>query len=304
MELRHLRYFVAVAEALNFSKAAEMLRIAQPAISRQIADLEREVGTMLLERDTRTVRLTAAGAAFLMEAKRLLIDVEAAVDKAQRTGRGELGELFIAFLGAPTMRFLPGLVKQYRDRFPKIRLQLQEMTPERQLEAFAAGKLHVGFTRTLPPAALRELDSEVVLLEKLKAVLPERHPAALNNRLSLTDLADLPFVLLDRGEAIGLYDQIIAACQVAGFSPKIVDAPKLMATVLTLVAAEQGVSLVPESVRNLGSEQIQFIDISPQPAAIELVMAWIHTVDAPPAEAFKALVRQNLEGIHKSFVQF
>lgn len=299
MELRHLRYFVAVAEALNFSKAAEGLLVAQPAVSRQIADLEHDVGTVLLLRNKRTVRLTAAGEAFLYEAKGILAQVDAAVEKARRVARGEVGELTIAFLGAPTMCFLPGLIKQYRHLYPQVTVRLIEMTPERQLDAFARGHLQVGFTRPLPPGADRSLMSSPVLKEALQAVVPDRHPLAARKQLRLEDLSELPFVLLDRSEAVGLFDQIIAVCRGAGFSPRIVNSPNLMATVLTLVAAEQGVSLVPESVRNLGSREVVFLDLEPGPAPIELVMVWGR--ELPLLTAFQQLVRANLESIRRTF---
>jgi DNA-binding transcriptional LysR family regulator len=133
------------------------------------------------------------------------------------------------------------------------------MTPDRQLAAFAEGSLHLGFTRPLPAVGHQGLRAELVLQEALQAVVPETHPLARKKWAGLMDLSAYPFVLLDRNEATGLFDHIIAVCRTAGFSPSIVNAPNLMATVLTLVAAEQGISLVPESVRNLRSDSIAFL---------------------------------------------
>ena len=303
MELRHLRYFVAVAEALSFSKAAGQLRVAQPAVSRQIADLEEEVGTSLMQRNNRVVRLTAAGQAFLKDAKKMLDQAEAATERARRVARGEVGELNIAFLGAPTMIFLPALVKAYRRQFPEVTVNLFEMLPERQLAAFTEGRLHVGFSRPLPAPSHQGLRSELVLHEALQAVAPETHPLVRKKRVGLVDLSMYPFVLLDRNEMKGVFDRIIAACRAAGFSPSIVNAPNLMATVLTLVAAEQGVSVVPESVRNLRSEGIVFLNLQPKLEPIPLVMIWDDALDSPPRAAFQRLVREQLKDIRQHFVK-
>jgi DNA-binding transcriptional LysR family regulator len=301
MELRHLRYFVAVAEELNFSRAAGRLYVAQPAISRQIADLEAEVGTPLLQRNTRRVLLTAAGHAFLADARHLLADADAATERARRVARGEAGELAVAFLGAPTMRFFPTLVKEYRDRFPAVTLRMQEMTPERQLEAFAAGRLNLGFTRPLPGDGFGGLKEETVLEENLRAVVPVRHPLAPRESVALGELAHHPWVLLARGEAVGLHDHILAACRGAGFSPKVVNSPNLMATVLTLVAAEQGVSVVPESVRNLRTADVRFLPLPPAPGPVPLVMAWRAEDDSPTLGAFRDLVRERRDAIRSGF---
>jgi DNA-binding transcriptional LysR family regulator len=303
MELRHLRYFVAVADLLSFSRAAERLGIAQPAVSRQIADLEDTVGVRLLKRTKRVVTLTAAGHTFLGDARRVLDQAEHATDRARRASRGEVGELKIAFLGAPTMRFLPAVVKAYRRQFPTVTVSLFEMTPERQLEAFADGRLHLGFTRPLLAHRAHGFRSELVFTEALRAVLPETHRLARKKRVRLADLAADPFVLLERNEATGLFDETIASCRAAGFSPSIVSAPNLMATVLTLVAAEQGVSLVPESVRNLAHSDVVFRDLHPKARPIPLVMIWNPDFDSPPLAAFLQVIRERLGEIRRSFVR-
>src|SRR5215472_7550403 len=153
MELRHLRYFQAVATALSFSRAAESLRVAQPALSRQIADLEQELGVVLLNRDRHKVSVTPAGQSFLCESDALLSHAADAAEKARRIARGEAGELKLAFMTAPTFGFLPALVRQYRSLYPKVGLKIIEMNPNHQLEAFADGSLDIGFTRPLPPSA-------------------------------------------------------------------------------------------------------------------------------------------------------
>jgi DNA-binding transcriptional LysR family regulator len=301
MELRHLRYFVAVATELNFSRAAENLLVAQPALSTQIADLEREIGTQLLFRNKRVVRLTAAGESFLADAQSILAAADSAKDKALRASRGELGELSIGFFAAPTMHFLPDLIRRYRSTYPHVTIRMHELTPDRQLTAFANGDIDVGFTRPLP-AGTSELTSETLFREKWLAVLPETHPLASRRRIRLADLAREPFVLLDRPVAVGLYDQVISACQSAGFSPTVVHSPDLMATVLTMVAAEQGISIVPEGVQNLRSRQVVFLPLSPPLEPIPLIMCWRSKEISPTVEAFRKLVQQRTAAIRKEYV--
>ncbi len=300
MELRHLRYFVAVAAELNFTKAAEKLFVAQPALSTQIADLERELGVRLFLRNTRMVQLTAAGRAFLEDARSLLAAAENARERALRVARGEAGKLSIGFFAAPTMFFLPELIRSYRLTHPKVTIRMHELTPDKQLTAFAREELDLGFTRVLPPGHAY-LAEQVLFCERFLAVLAETHPLAGRKRLRLAELADSPFVLLDRAVTVGLYDQVIAACRAAGFSPLVAHSPDLMATVLTMVAAEQGVSIVPEGVRNLRTRQVAYVPIAPALEPIPLVMCWNAGQDSPTRDGFMSLVRERLPSIVADF---
>lgn len=263
--------------------------VAQPALSTQIADLERELGTPLLFRTKRVVRLTAAGVVFLEEARRILAAAENAKARAVRAASGEVGELSIAFFSAPTMRFLPDLIRRYRLAFPNVSLRMLELTPDKQLEAFKNGEIDVGFTRPLPPGT-QGLSSQLLFEERLMVVLPESHRLAAHRRLKLEQLAEQSFVLLERSVAPGLHDQITSACRKAGFSPKVENSPALMSTVLMLVAAEQGLSIVPEGVQNLGSDRLVFIPISPKLEPVPLVMCWHESSDSPTFLEFQKLV--------------
>lgn len=301
MELRHLRYFVAVAEDLNFSRAAERLLVAQPALSTQIAQLEAELGLVLLDRNRRSVRLTLAGRAFLEDARELLRGAEAAVQRARRVARGEQGQLSIAFFSAPTMIFLPELVRQYRAMFPAVSLRLLELTPERQLPALVAGEVDLGFTRPIPPGYPQIL-TQTLFEERLLVVLPETHRWAGRSFLKLEQLMGEDFVLLERGEASSLYDQVISACQAAGFSPRIPHSPNLMATVVTLVAAEQGISLVPEGVQNLRRQGLRYVPLRPAAPPVPLMMSWPAQAESPACASFRQLVQERLDWIKRSFV--
>ncbi|MBS2033822.1 LysR family transcriptional regulator [bacterium] len=301
MELRHLRYFVAVAEDLSFSRAAERLLVAQPALSTQIAQLEAELGVVLLDRNRRSVRLTLAGEGFLQDARGLLRAADEASERARRVARGEQGQLTVAFFSAPTMIFLPEIVKHYRSLFPGISLRLLELTPERQLPALLHGEADLGFTRVLPPG-YPQITTQLLFEERLLVVLPESHRWAGRSSLELAELAAEDFVLLERSEASMFFDHIVSACLTAGFSPRVLHSPNLMATVVTLVAAEQGISLVPEGVQNLRRQGLRYVPLSPAPAPVPLLMSWPAQAESPACASFRQLVAERLDWIKRSFV--
>ncbi len=303
MELRHLRYFVAVATDLNFSKAAEKLLVAQPAVSKQIADLEQEIGTPLLLRTTRTVQLTAAGKMFLRNARVILMDAESAKDQALRIARGEAGEFKVGFFASPTMFFLPDLIRRYRLMSPEVTIQMRELTPDLKVTALLAdGKIDIAFTRTLLPE-YPNLEVMPLFQEHFYAVVAETHPLASRQKIQLSDLEQEPFVFFDRTLSVTLYDYIISACQEAGFSPDIVYSADLASTVLTMVAAEQGVSIVPETLQNLRSKQVSFVPIEPALDPITFIMCWAKKLDAPPRDTFIKLVREQRVAIAQNYLQ-
>ena len=188
MELRHLRYFVAVAEELHFSRAAARLHIAQPPLSQQIRHLERELGVALFNRTRRHVELTAAGRAFLDESRRVLLQAERAARIAQRAGRGEIGQLAVAFVPSADLDLLPRVLRAWSARFPDVELDLQALLPVAQLEALAGGRIQVGLVR-LPVTAGSEVIVECIESEPLVAALPLRHRLAKRARVRVADLA-------------------------------------------------------------------------------------------------------------------
>ena len=202
MELRHLRYFVVVAEELHFRRAAERLHMSQPPLSQQIRALEEEVGATLLLRNQRQVELTAAGAAFLERAREILTLVEDAALEARRVQRGEVGRLAIGFVGSAMYSFVPELLRAFREQFPDVVLRLQELGTSEQLRQLENGRLDVGFMRL--PVLRPELRVETVCEEPVIAALPDLHPLAAKRRLSLEDLEGQPLVLLTRSGAPGL----------------------------------------------------------------------------------------------------
>lgn len=273
MELRHLRYFCAVAEWQGFNKAARKLHISQSAVSEQISDLENEIGVPLFHRDKRAILLTVHGEVFLREAKKILQDAENAIEMARSSMRGEIGTLSIGYFVWGTGSFFPKLVREFRRRHPNIRLSLHELPPSYQIEAFLSGKIDVGFTRPLDAPYDRTLRSELLYEDPIVAVLPKAHPLA-KGPISMQALAKETFVLCDRTTSPILFDTIIAMCRKAGFSPRVTNTSTVWSGILTLVEAGEGIGLVPLGLRHLMSSKLVFCPIRPATASIGLVLAW------------------------------
>jgi DNA-binding transcriptional LysR family regulator len=219
MELRHLRYFLSVADCEGFSPAARKLHVSQSAISEQIRNLEEEIGVPLIDRNQRHLKLTPHGEIFLEEARNVLSAADHAVEMAQRSARGETGNLAIGFFVWGVGAFFPKLIREYRRRYPGVRLSLFEMTAAAQNEAFASGRIDIGFTRPLEPPFSETLESELLYRDPIVAVLPRTHPLA-KGSIRVEALAGERFVLCDRASSPTLFDSIIALCRNAGFSPR------------------------------------------------------------------------------------
>lgn len=290
MELRHLRYFQAVAEELSYSRAAERLRIAQPALSRAVQDLESEFGAPLLDRNRRKVRLTPAGQVLLREASILFERWEEAIRRVRRTAAGEEGELRLGYIGPPTQPFLGRLLREYRQRYPRVSIHLEERTPERVWEMLAKGRLSAAFTRPVRSAESAILRTLLVREERLGAVVPRTHPLAARKNLTWGHLANQPLVVLARREGVGLHDAMLTSCRAAGFSPRIAYTPSLIGTVMSYVEAGAGVGIVPESV--IGNEPgLKFALLRPI-AAVQLVLVWPENEDTPAVQRFRELVEE------------
>jgi DNA-binding transcriptional LysR family regulator len=248
MELRHLRYFLAVAAASNFTKAAETLGIGQPPLSQQIKALENELGVELFKRTARGAELTLAGEVFAEEARRVLDDAERAARAARRAARGETGHLRVGFTG--TAAFNPkvsDLIRRFREAFPDAELTLQEATSGVLLAALEAGRLDVAIVRPerRVAATLRIADWDE---EPMFVALPVAHRLAPRRRIDLAELADESFVQVPRAAGGGLLDDIVAACKTAGFEPRMAQPAPQIASAVTLVAAGLGVSVVPKAI--------------------------------------------------------
>lgn len=290
MDLRHFRYFQAVAEELSFSKAARRLRIAQPALSRAVQELEREVEARLIDRNRRAVKLTPAGTVMLHEIGLLLERLEGSLRRVRRTANGEEGELRLGYIGPPTRHFLGPLLKEFRATHPQVTVILEERTPERVWEMVSNGRLTVGLTRPVLAHEALRLNSLVLRQERLCAAVPVGHPDAAKKTIPWSKLAGKALVVLARREGASSHDSILAACQKAGVTPKFAHTPSLIGTILQYVEAGEGIGIVPEStVRS--SKTIKLVPLSPV-SRIPLVMVWKQSTDDPAAKAFRDVVKR------------
>ncbi|MGQ7845129.1 LysR family transcriptional regulator [Granulosicoccus sp. 3-233] len=251
MEIRVLKTFVAVARLQGFSAAARALNTVQPAVSRQISDLEAELGVSLFRRSTREVHITAAGDMLLKEAEQIIAHEERARQQVQRAGQGQIGRLRVGFLGSACQSFLPRLILRYSEAFPEVQVSLLEMRAFEQTQALSEGRLDISLSRGLSPSAPDSITSLDLYTDQLMAFVPLNHALASRASISLDELADERFVLYNRSGSATLFDQTISACHKAGFSPEIIQQANTMQAVLTSVASCLGVAIAPACIRKL-----------------------------------------------------
>jgi DNA-binding transcriptional LysR family regulator len=284
MELRQLRYFVAVAEELHFRRAAARLHISQPPLSQQIHQLETEIGCTLLARTRRRVELTPAGEAFLHAARVVLGELEGAVATAQRIGSGQTGRLRVNFVGSALLSIVPGAVQRFRTARPNVEIQIRERPTVDQVRAVIAGAVDVGLVR--PPFDEQdELRTEVVLRERTVVALPSEHPLTALRRVPLRRLASEPLVLFPRSQAPGFHDLLISSLAATGVTPRVFQYAPEMTTIVGLVAAGMGCSLVPASVSRLGLDGVSYRTVAGAPHS-ELIAITRADDDSPLVRTF------------------
>lgn len=275
MELRHLRYFISVADELSFSRAAERLRMAQPPLSQQIQALEAELGVTLFDRKKRPLQLTLAGVAFLEEAKSMLTQLEQAVQKTQRIQQGELGYLTVGFTSSIANGILPSILRSFRQQYPEVKLILREENSAFQLQGLRDRQTDIVFVYADPVLSeAHDLKFMPLSQESLIVVLPQRHRLATQSNIALTDLVQEEFVMPLRQVASGLPEQIRYLCAQAGFVPKVAQEATFMLTILGLVAGEMGISLLPFSVQNLQRKGVVYRPIQEQTTVKQLTAVW------------------------------
>ena len=294
MELRHLRYFVAVAEELHFGRAAKRLCITQQPLSRQIQDLEHELGVELFYRTKRTVRLTEVGEVFLAETRKTLQQAEHAVYLAKQAQEGKIGRLTIGFTGSALNIVLPAAVRQFKQLYPQVDLTLKRLQTIEQVEALNNKQIDLGLLH--PPIDDDTLIIETIYREQLVVALPDNHPLAKDTSvpISLKHLANEPFILFPRHFGSILYDQIINLCQQAGFSPNIIQEAIPQQTILGLVAAGIGISLIHSSVRNLGRSGVVFKDLIEPTPTLETSAAWSRDTTNLILPSFVEIIRHRI----------
>jgi DNA-binding transcriptional LysR family regulator len=296
IELRHLRYFITVAEELHFGHAAQRLHMAQPPLSQQIKQLETLLGFQLFERTKRSVELTEAGLVFLSESRNLLKQLDQAVETGRQVSRGEQGQLVLGFVSSAAYNVLPELLRAFRAEVPQVRLELHELPTTQQVQGLQAGKIDVGLLR--PPVEDKTLNLRVIKREPMVVALPEAHPLSGSpseqtpeqTQIELASLAQEPFILFPRLLSPRAYDQIISLCQQAGFSPNVVQEAMQMQTIVSLVAGGMGIAIVPISLQNMQRTGVVYKPlVEPAPCA-EVAVAWRQT--SATVERFLAVVQQ------------
>ncbi|MGR9248862.1 LysR family transcriptional regulator [Rhizobium leguminosarum] len=290
MELRHLRYFLVVAEEGNFTRAAAKLGIGQPPLSQQIRDLEREVGAALFHRVPHGAELTAAGAAFLGEAKASLTAAEKAKLAAQSANRGETGRLSLGFTASSAFNpVVSTTIRRFRARWPEVQLSLTEMNTLALMQKLERGELDATFMRPSldDPTGirLRRLPDEPMVI-----ALPASHPLARRSKLPLAALADEPFILFPRLVGLSLYDDVVLACRKAGFELTVAQEAPQISSVVNLVAADLGVSIVPASISQIKLEGVAYRPIEGPPAVARLALAILKTHRSPVTENLISLL--------------
>lgn len=254
IELRHLRYLVAVAEELHFGRAAQRLHVSQPPLSQQIRKLEEMLGYPLFNRTSRSVRLTAVGEAFFESARRTLRNVQRDIDETRSIGRGEVGSLHVGFVGSGMLTHLPGVFRAYRKAYPRVRLHLHESFTARVLEGLENGTLDAGVLRDGDP--VDGLTVTTIFSEPFVAVIPANHPRAKQKSISPASLRGEPFVYYPATAGARAFEKPLAIFEQYGFRPQIVQEASHWLSILRLIGAGLGVSVAPECVRRIASPDV------------------------------------------------
>jgi DNA-binding transcriptional LysR family regulator len=294
MELRHLRYFVGVAEDMNFSRAAARLHVAQSALSRQIQDLEGEIGVQLFVRDKRGIVLTAAGKVFLGEARRLVAQSQQAIETARRAARGEVGRLDLGYIGALSDGLIPRLMRKFRAQFPGVEVKLHALRPARQVEALRRDEIQLGFIGLPSGDAEAMLNFEVFRRDRMVVALPAGHPLTARRAVKLADLAAERFIFLSRAGTPVYYDWLMRLCHDAGFHPNIVQEVETGQTMVELVAAGSGVALFPETAQRQLHGDMSFHSLAGNVPRYEHAVAWRRGDTSPALQAFLEMLRREV----------
>ena len=292
MELRHLRYFVAVGEEQHYGRAAKRLRVAQPALSRQIQDMEEEIGFKLFDRLPRGVKISLAGELFLNDARRILHEITEAIARAQRVAKGQSGTLRVGFTENASWRgVVPNSLRRFRERQPDAELQLNPSASLEQLDAIRSGRLDAGFVFNMPKAD-RELDQLAVADNYVALAVPKGYALSKQKKLRLRDLIDVPFVWFPRRESPAFYDRLMHECFRGGLkSPRIVQEALNEATILSLVSHGMGVGWVNETARWRCPARVAIMTVHDLNMPLPLALVWRRDNTSPLLARFLADVR-------------
>jgi DNA-binding transcriptional LysR family regulator len=294
MDARYFRYFIAVAEELHFGRAAARLGMAQPPLSQRIRALERQLGVTLLKRSSRRAELTDAGKLFLVEAKRALAQIDHACAIAREAERGHVGEINVGLTASlPLTPSFRKLYQHFQLKYPGVRLVLHEMSTQQQIDALHGGRLHVGFPRTSGARPVSDtLGMSIFGREELLIVVGHDHPLAKTDpkaRISPTRLAQDRFVFFTREMGGSTYDQVISMCRSAGFEPRVAQEARQVVTLIGLVAAGAGITLVSSSYRDILTDKLTVRRLKPPAPMATTWLARRKDDDSPLTMSFVAL---------------
>lgn len=290
IELRHLRYFVAVAEELHFGRAARRLGISQPPLSMQIRQLESVIGVQLFERTNRRVTLTEGGKALMAESKRLLGEFAAVGEHVRRAASGESGSLSVAFTASVMFLTLPSIIRRFRERFPRVHVELREIPTGAQLVALRTGALDIGFVRQPPPD--HQLKFETVMTERLVLALSRTHPLAKRRHVTLRDVANEDWVLFPHEHTPGFHAQVLGLCHDAGITPRIVQVSRELYTTVSLVDAGLGVTIIPATDITMGWKGVRYYPVKSKRAITRISAGWRADNVNPTLAGFLDIVRE------------
>lgn len=295
IELRQLRYFQMVAEELHFGRAAVRLNMTQPPLSQTIQALEAELGERLFARTNRSVMLTPAGEALLIEARRLLMQASLLPDLVRQAASGETGRLALAFVSTADYSVLPGFLREFRAQHPQVQIELREATSDVQIGDLINQRIDVGLLiPPLPEKLLVPLHYFPVLSEPLILAAPKGHSALKGKQpVSLKALGDFPLIIFPRRIAPGLHDAILATFRAAGLTPRIGQEAIQMQTIVSLVSAGMGIALVPQSVSNLKRPGVEYRILRGKSPLVEIGLAWRRDNTSPVLQAFLSLTKKN-----------
>lgn len=284
MDLRHLRYFIAVAEELHFTRAAERLHIAQPPLSKQIRQLEEEIGVALFQRTRRHIELTHAGRLFLEKSRQILQATDSAIVETQRAQRGEIGKLAVGFFEHMSYTLLPPILRAYRERYPNVEVQLRWFPVIGQVDALLRGDIDISFVR--PVSNFDEITKESLLEESFVLAVPGNHHFAARRAVAVAECADESFIIFTQRLAPDFHGTITRICAVAGFVPKIASEVGQVYTMLGLVSSGAGIAFVPASVQRVRFDNVAYVPLRCKQPKIEVFLAWKRGNSSPLLTAF------------------
>ena len=290
MDFKQIRYFLALAIDLNFTRAADRLHISQPPLTRQIQQLEANLGVLLFERTTRGVALTQAGLVFLEEARKIVALTDQAKNKTRLTHQGQLGRLDIGIFGSATLNVIPTLLIELRKTHPDIKISLQNTTKIQQIEAVREKRLDIGFNRVFPEVT--DLAVETVLVENLFVAMNKNHPLARRRVLVVKDLINQPLILFPNNVYPTFADKVVSLCRNEGFTPNVAHEVEDVMTCIALVSADLGLSVVPASAVGLQLPDVRYHLLRSANATVDLSCVYRKDNSSPVLKAFLDIVRR------------